>query len=162
MNKNSKIKCNKCNGSGFVPIGPGIRGIKKCPECNRTGIVAYIKKDDTYTDMKIKEAIRICEMAIGKVIDADGNTIHVYNDELRIAIETILRENYRLNQNKLNKEAWRQLAETYKRELDNSISKDKIKEKIMQIKATCSQINGNYFMMNDTIQILEELLKGEI
>lgn len=28
-------KCKMCNGTGMVPIGPGIRGIKQCPECNR-------------------------------------------------------------------------------------------------------------------------------
>lgn len=26
-------KCKICNGTGMVPIGPGIRGLKKCPAC---------------------------------------------------------------------------------------------------------------------------------
>lgn len=33
------IKCEKCNGTGFVPLGPGLRGIKKCHVCNGTGEV---------------------------------------------------------------------------------------------------------------------------
>ena len=33
------MKCKMCNGTGFVGIGPGIRGIKKCDACHGTGIV---------------------------------------------------------------------------------------------------------------------------
>lgn len=29
-----KPKCEYCNDYGFVPIGSGIRGIKKCPLCD--------------------------------------------------------------------------------------------------------------------------------
>jgi len=32
------MKCEFCNGTGLVDIGPGIRGIKKCDACNGTGI----------------------------------------------------------------------------------------------------------------------------
>lgn len=28
------IRCKMCNGTGMIPIGPGIRGITKCPACN--------------------------------------------------------------------------------------------------------------------------------
>lgn len=31
------MKCKVCNGTGFVGIGSGIRGIKKCESCNGTG-----------------------------------------------------------------------------------------------------------------------------
>lgn len=48
------MKCNKCNGNGYVSIGIGIRGLKKCNECNGTGIVAYIKeKPKTEKEFKI-------------------------------------------------------------------------------------------------------------
>ena len=30
------MKCKMCNGTGFVGIGPGIRGIKKCDACHGT------------------------------------------------------------------------------------------------------------------------------
>lgn len=33
------MKCKVCNGTGFVGIGPGIRGIKKCDVCNGEGEV---------------------------------------------------------------------------------------------------------------------------
>lgn len=29
--------CPECNGSGFVQIAPGVRGIKACPRCNPVG-----------------------------------------------------------------------------------------------------------------------------
>ena len=29
-----KSLCMDCNGSGYVSLGPGIRGIKRCPRCN--------------------------------------------------------------------------------------------------------------------------------
>lgn len=32
------MKCKMCNGTGFVGIGPGIRGIKRCDACHGTGI----------------------------------------------------------------------------------------------------------------------------
>ena len=41
------------------------------------------------------------------------------------------------------------------------VSKDKIREKLQIIKSTYSQINGDYFNMNNAIQALEELLEEE-
>ena len=38
------MPCDTCHGNGFVPIGPGIRGIKKCPVCNGLGRMSG-KKD---------------------------------------------------------------------------------------------------------------------
>lgn len=32
--KGYTAQCPNCNGSGFVSLGPGIRGIKACPVCN--------------------------------------------------------------------------------------------------------------------------------
>ncbi|MDO5546863.1 MAG: hypothetical protein Q4F79_00025 [Eubacteriales bacterium] len=38
------MKCKKCNGTGMVGLGDGIRGIKKCDACNGTGSVErYVK-----------------------------------------------------------------------------------------------------------------------
>lgn len=41
----------------------------------------------------------------------------------------------------------------------NKIWKDKIRAKINYIKSNYSQINGDYFLANDTIQVLQELLE---
>jgi hypothetical protein len=30
-------KCKKCGGAGILPIGPGIRGVKRCELCKREG-----------------------------------------------------------------------------------------------------------------------------
>lgn len=37
INLDEIMPCDTCHGNGFVPIGPGIRGIKKCPACNGLG-----------------------------------------------------------------------------------------------------------------------------
>lgn len=31
------MKCGECNGTGYVAIAPGVRGIRKCSVCNGTG-----------------------------------------------------------------------------------------------------------------------------
>lgn len=41
----------------------------------------------------------------------------------------------------------------------NYVSKDKIKEKLNYIKSNYSQVDGNYFMMEYQIDLLEEMLK---
>ena len=33
----TRKKCSYCKGTGFVPIGPNIRGIKICPMCGGGG-----------------------------------------------------------------------------------------------------------------------------
>lgn len=52
------MKCNNCNGSGFVSIGEGIRGIKKCPVCNGVGSINYPEGE---TDLKSKFLRRLSE-----------------------------------------------------------------------------------------------------
>lgn len=37
------MKCKMCNGTGYVPIGEGIRGIKKCEYCGGLGTVSIYK-----------------------------------------------------------------------------------------------------------------------
>ena len=34
------MKCDECNGTGYVAIAPGVRGIRKCSMCNGTGEIA--------------------------------------------------------------------------------------------------------------------------
>jgi hypothetical protein len=44
---------------------------------------------------------------------------------------------------------------------ENYVHKDVIRKKIKYIKSYYSQINGDYFMMNNVIQVLEELLENK-
>lgn len=37
------MKCKVCKGTGHVPIGEGIRGIKKCENCGGLGEVSIYK-----------------------------------------------------------------------------------------------------------------------
>lgn len=30
-------KCKNCKGTGFIPLGEGVKGIKECPVCKGTG-----------------------------------------------------------------------------------------------------------------------------
>lgn len=30
-----KTKCKECKGTGFIQIGPNIKGIKPCPYCSK-------------------------------------------------------------------------------------------------------------------------------
>ena len=31
-------KCKNCKGTGFIPLGEGIKGLKECPVCKGTGL----------------------------------------------------------------------------------------------------------------------------
>ena len=33
--------CSRCGGHGSIPLGPGIRGIRRCPDCNGSGRVRW-------------------------------------------------------------------------------------------------------------------------
>ena len=39
VRKDEKIKCTKCNGTGFVAMGDGIRGFEICLDCDGSGTV---------------------------------------------------------------------------------------------------------------------------
>lgn len=57
------MKCNTCNGTGLVGIGPGIRGLKKCDACNGTGIAqGYI---GTYKPVAVDVVIRVDKEMLG-------------------------------------------------------------------------------------------------
>jgi len=47
------MKCRICNGTGWVSIGPGIRGIRRCDVCNGTGI------DQSYIGTYESEAVDV-------------------------------------------------------------------------------------------------------
>lgn len=36
------MKCDECNGAGYVAIAPGVHGIRKCSRCNGTGEIVAI------------------------------------------------------------------------------------------------------------------------
>ena len=38
-------KCKNCKGTGFVPLGEGIKGIRKCPFCDGTGKIETEKEN---------------------------------------------------------------------------------------------------------------------
>ena len=42
-NPKELIKCTRCGGGGYLQIAPGVRGVKKCPECNGTGKIGQVK-----------------------------------------------------------------------------------------------------------------------
>ena len=69
------MKCEVCNGTGMVGIGPGIRGIIKCDACHGTGLVQGHK------------APRI-EIALpnGYKLVAERNTDPQYDREMFIGI----------------------------------------------------------------------------
>lgn len=39
VRKDEKVKCTKCNGTGFVTMGDGIRGFEICLDCDGSGTV---------------------------------------------------------------------------------------------------------------------------
>lgn len=55
------LKCEECNGTGYVAIAPGVRGIRKCSMCNGTGEITTIPPSQTkgeHRAAKISEIIR--------------------------------------------------------------------------------------------------------
>lgn len=54
------MKCDECNGTGYVAIAPGVRGIRKCSMCNGTGEITTIPPSQTkgeHRAAKISEII---------------------------------------------------------------------------------------------------------
>jgi dimeric dUTPase (all-alpha-NTP-PPase superfamily) len=51
--KSKKIMCPTCKGSGMIPIGEGVRGIKKCPDCDnpRGGMKTVYPLLEEYVDV---------------------------------------------------------------------------------------------------------------
>lgn len=105
-----------------------------------------IKKEYKYKPIKTKTLINT-RQAIENVL-AELERLQKENKDLKI------KENSRL----VGTMAEVKLKEILKKDY---ISKDKIREKINYIKSNYSQINGNYFMMQNTIDTLQELLESE-
>ena len=40
------MKCLECGGTGWTQIAPNVKGIKRCPVCNGTGVVGEITNYD--------------------------------------------------------------------------------------------------------------------
>lgn len=57
--------CEMCGGSGVIPLGDGIRGIKICPICHGKGKVENMNNEKSETDdKKLKLLRRFSESAI--------------------------------------------------------------------------------------------------
>lgn len=65
------MKCEVCNGTGWVSIGHGIRGIKKCKVCQGTGIIADAKSFS-------RDACPIC----GTLFPTDEKTDYIPVEEI--------------------------------------------------------------------------------
>lgn len=57
------MNCKVCNGTGYVGLGDGIRGIKRCDACNGTGTVESVTKAVIFDRWFIapKELNEFCE-----------------------------------------------------------------------------------------------------
>lgn len=44
INEVAVLKCDECNGTGYVAIAPGVRGIRKCSRCNGAGEITTIQQ----------------------------------------------------------------------------------------------------------------------
>ena len=98
-------------------------------------------------DNEVREAIDIILNLIEK--------LQKENEELKTKLK-IRNGDIEYLQNKINNHF---ISDVEIRE--NYIPIQKIKDKIEEIKMTSSQINGDYFMNNYKIEVLQELLKEE-
>lgn len=57
------MKCKICNGTGYVGIGSGIRGIKKCDACHGTG--AAQGYTETYEPEAVDVVVRVDKEMLG-------------------------------------------------------------------------------------------------
>ena len=76
-------------------------------------------------------------------------------------IENLINRNKKLEKEKLSKEAWRKLANTYKKDLDNSISKDILKKDLKYMKNAKAKGIKQLFMKRGIVGYLEKLLGDE-
>ena len=44
-------KCNMCHGKGFVSLGKGIRGVKKCETCRGSGNIEELAPSEVARNM---------------------------------------------------------------------------------------------------------------
>lgn len=80
--------CKICGGSGMVPIGEGIRGIKKCPVCNGKGNTDNVSDENTeiLVDKKSELLRRLYENAS----PVSGNVMIINFEDVIKIVEEIL------------------------------------------------------------------------
>lgn len=86
------MKCKVCNGTGYVSIGEGVRGIKKCDNCGGLGEVSIYKNgtcencgapiptDDTY-DFIPEGDVKYCYHCGAKIERKIQKVNHVFEFE---------------------------------------------------------------------------------
>lgn len=86
------MKCKVCNGTGYVSIGEGIRGIKKCENCGGLGEVSIYKNgtcencgapiptDDTY-DFIPESDVKYCYHCGARIERKTKKTKHIFEFE---------------------------------------------------------------------------------
>lgn len=114
-NMEKEIKCTHCNGTGFVHIGPGIRGLKNCNACDGLG-KRVIKFPTVYDSVKFE---KFDDLEMTKVsIPAD---IMISNEDINDGINNVLGSGELLE--RLNKLVIADTNEKYIRELLNRLDK---------------------------------------
>ena len=110
-----EIKCTQCNGTGFVSMGPGIRGLKNCKSCDGLG-KRVIKFPTVYDSVKFE---KFDDLEMTKVsIPAD---IIITDDDTNDGINNVLGSSELLEE--LNKLVIKDTNERYVRELLNRLDK---------------------------------------
>lgn len=110
-----EIKCTHCNGTGFVHIGPGIRGLKNCKACDGLG-KRVIKFPTVYDSVKLE---KFDDVEIPKV-SIPAYTM-ITDDDINDGINNVLGSSELLE--RLNKLVIADTNEKYIRELLNRLDK---------------------------------------
>ena len=71
MKNIKKKKCKNCEGTGFIPLGEGIKGIKECPVCKGMG---FIELND-YGVQKVAERFLNSEVKKRQMKNLRKNTL---------------------------------------------------------------------------------------
>lgn len=108
----------------------------------------------------MEEDIKFIKYYINEYIAVDD--IGIEDDfKFQEAIEHLINRNKKLEENKLNKESWRKLANTYKKDLDNSISKDVLRKDLQYMKNAQAHGLQQLFIKKGITRYLEELIGEE-
>lgn len=72
------MKCDECNGTGYVAIAPGVRGIKKCGRCNGTGEITTIQQHyEVSTSDKEELHEMLTSLLTGYSLDTESDVEYV-------------------------------------------------------------------------------------
>lgn len=86
-----KIKCTKCNGTGLVSIGPGIRGLERCKACH--GLGEHEIRDEFVKEKEFTYSIKHELISAEEKLEIDNNwedIVHKYTREYMAAKEQAL------------------------------------------------------------------------